>query len=246
MTISAGRQAQRSLDEDIGLARRADAPLGQHPGHVSLSREWTRTAQSVEPRLLTDLAWPRLLQQLHRLEQTGVDAGALLREALAQRPLPDELPASALLSRLPDPAGHEADAPHGPAAQATAAPAPVKPSARWHQLGHRVDPRLVTGPDWTGLAGAMERAHRSGYDLETHLPRLAAQEPLPDERPARTLQYRLVEHCPASQLTIPDHVQHQLTRELVEQARDRLRASDRVPAGGRCPGQGPAAAGPRR
>ncbi len=55
----------------------------------------------------------------------------------------------------------------------------------WVDVGRNIDPRLVAGADWPGLAAALDRAHRAGYDVQQHLPRLAAQHPLPDLRPAR-------------------------------------------------------------
>ena len=238
---AAERQAQQSFDREINRALHSP-----HRGDVSHAREWTRLAISVEPRLLIDPTWPRLverLERLERLERTGADTPALLRDALTQRPLPDELPAAALLSRLPAPSALDHPAPGRRPEQA---PAPARPADRWHELGHQVDPRLVTGPDWPALAAAMDRAHRAGYDLETHLPRLAAQHPLPDEQPARTLQNRLTDHCPAARLTIPPDVQRRLERELTDQARERMRdsdlGSDRRPA----PGHGPAAGIVRR
>ncbi len=68
----------------------------------------------------------------------------------------------------------------------------------WLDVGRSIDPRLVTGPDWSGLAAALDRAHHAGYDVHQHLPRLAAQQPLPPDRPARALHYRLVHECEAA------------------------------------------------
>ena len=73
----------------------------------------------------------------------------------------------------------------------------------WIELGRSIDPQLVAGQDWIGLAVALDRAHRAGYDVQQHLPRLAAQGPLPDVRPARELQYRLVGDCPAAITPLP-------------------------------------------
>ncbi len=68
----------------------------------------------------------------------------------------------------------------------------------WLDVGRSIDPRLVAGADWSGLAAALDRAHHAGYDVHRHLPRLAAQEPLPPDRPARALHYRLIEECEAA------------------------------------------------
>ena len=69
---------------------------------------------------------------------------------------------------------------------------------RWAKLGRGIDPQLVTGTDWPGLASALDRAKQAGYDVHENLPRLAQQRPLPEEWPARTLQYRLVQDCEAA------------------------------------------------
>jgi len=69
---------------------------------------------------------------------------------------------------------------------------------RWADVGRGIDPRLVTGADWPGLAAALDRAQQAGYNVQHHLPRLAQQRPLPDDWPARTLQYRLVQDCEAA------------------------------------------------
>lgn len=243
--VSAGtaaeRQVQQSLDREIDRALH-----NPHRGELGRAHEWSRLVANVESRLLIDPTWPRLAEQLDRLEEPGVDATALLRDALRQRPLPDELPAAALLSRLPAPSTHDHPGPGRPAAQDAAPSAPPRPADLWRELGHRVDPRLVTGSDWPALAGSMNRAHRGGYDLETDLPRLAAQDPLPDEQPARTLQSRLADDCPAARLTIPPDVQRRLDRELADQARERMRMSNLDPGGRRSPRPGPSAGGVRR
>ncbi len=215
------RLAQQSLDRDLDHWLNA-RPCADQPGVVSGARAWTRLMRTVEPRLLTDPTWPHLAQRLDRLEQTGNDVQALLHDALARGPLTDELPAAALLSRLPMASTHDLREPDRAHPQTSPPLAPPKPVDFWRELARRVDRRLVAGTDWPGLAGALDRAHRSGYDLETHLPRLAAQQPLPDERPARTLQYRLVDDCPASILTIPARTQQRIDRESTEQTRQRM------------------------
>ena len=65
----------------------------------------------------------------------------------------------------------------------------------WLEVGRTVDPRLVEGSDWKLLAYALDRASRAGYDVQQHLPRLAARELLPEHQPARALHYRRVQEC---------------------------------------------------
>ena len=73
----------------------------------------------------------------------------------------------------------------------------------WVDVGRSIDPRLVGGADWSGLAAALDRASRAGYDVQQHLPRLAASSPLPEVRPARALHYRLVDECAAAITPMP-------------------------------------------
>ena len=242
---AAERLAQQSLDRDVARALNART-CAEQPGVVSGARAWNRLMQTVEPRLVTDPTWPHLAHRLDRLEQTGDDVQALLRDALARGPLPDELPAAALLSRLWTASTRDLGEPDRAHQQTSLPAAPPNPVDLWRDLAWRVDRRLVAGTDWPGLAGALDRAHRSGYDLETHLPRLAAQRPLPDERPARTLQYRLVDECPASILTIPAQIQQRINRESTEQARQRTSAPELGHGSSHSPPETPSAGGVRR
>ncbi len=74
-----------------------------------------------------------------------------------------------------------------------------RPAAdKWRKLGRTIDSRVVAGADWPGLAAGLDRAARAGYDVDLHLPRLAAAAALPDRRPAWTLHARLIHECPAA------------------------------------------------
>ena len=76
------------------------------------------------------------------------------------------------------------------------APATPTPTSRWAQLVERINPRLTADPSWPALARAIDRAAATGYDVETHLPTLANRRPLPNEHPARSLEYRLLDAHP--------------------------------------------------
>lgn len=78
----------------------------------------------------------------------------------------------------------------------------------WVDVGRSIDPALVAGADWSGLAVALDRASRAGYDVQQHLPRLAARSPLPEVRPARALHYRLVDECAAAITPMPPQLRH--------------------------------------
>ncbi|MGY1829030.1 hypothetical protein ACI8AA_01230 [Geodermatophilus sp. SYSU D01180] len=74
-----------------------------------------------------------------------------------------------------------------------------KPAGRsWAVLAGRIDPRLVSGPDWPPLVAALDRAAAAGYDVAARLPVLAAAAPLPHRHPARELHWRLLDDCPAA------------------------------------------------
>ena len=88
----------------------------------------------------------------------------------------------------------------------------------WEQLSSSIDPRLLSGADWGLLAGAISRAHAGGYDVATNLPILAAAAPLPEQKPARELYWRLLNHCKAAvplppqrtttPVLVPEHARH--------------------------------------
>ena len=93
----------------------------------------------------------------------------------------------------------------------------------WVDVGRSIDPKLVAGADWSGLAAALDRASRAGYDVQQHLPRLAARSPLPDVRPARALHYRLVNECAAAITPMPQRLQHADDQQRAAAALTRLK-----------------------
>ena len=92
----------------------------------------------------------------------------------------------------------------------------------WVDVGRSIDPRLIVGADWSGLAAALDRASRAGYDVQQHLPRLAARSPLPEVRPARALHYRLVEECEAAITPVPQRLRQADAETQTAAARVRL------------------------
>ncbi|WJJ14633.1 MobF family relaxase (plasmid) [Prescottella equi] len=79
------------------LDKRATEVLGQPNAAAS---RWRSLAESVEPRLLQDPFWPELADRLALTRRSGVDVHTLVRRAVADRPLPVEMPAAALWWRL--------------------------------------------------------------------------------------------------------------------------------------------------
>ena len=81
-------------------------------------------------------------------------------------------------------------------------PAPAIPAAepdpelRWAPLATAIAADLTADPHWPALAAHLSRAAETGYDVETRLPLLIAQRPLPGEHTGRDLDLRLVVDWP--------------------------------------------------
>jgi len=91
-------------------------------------------------------------------------------------------------------------------------------ATRWHDVGLALDPRLVAGRDWPRLAVTLELASRTGYNVQEHLPRLAAVEPLPDEQPASALRSRLLREVPQARTTATPQVRRAADRQRIADA----------------------------
>jgi len=89
---------------------------------------------------------------------------------------------------------------------------------RWRDVGFALDPRLVTGRDWPRLAVTLELASRTGFDVQEHLLRLAAVEPLPDEQPASALRSRLLREVPQARTTATPQVRRAADRQRIADA----------------------------
>jgi len=89
---------------------------------------------------------------------------------------------------------------------------------RWRDVGLALDPRLVAGRDWPRLAVTLELASRTGFNVQEHLPRLAAVEPLPDEQPASALRSRLLREVPQARTTATPQVRRAADRQRIADA----------------------------
>ncbi|MDT0264078.1 MobF family relaxase [Jatrophihabitans lederbergiae] len=76
--------------------------------------------------------------------------------------------------------------------------AELLPEDRWRGVAEALDLRLCHDPQWPRLARAIDDAARVGYDVETRLPKLLYDGPLPAEHAVRLLTYRLARDCPES------------------------------------------------
>src|SRR5581483_11717993 len=114
----------------------------------------------------------------------------------------------------------------------TAAPAAApalpgtSPATAWSQLAESIDPNLTQQPEWVALAAAISRAHSAGYDVDTHLPRLAAATPLPPQHSALDLHYRLITEVPVAATTPSEHAATGAAAATDTAAADRLHRSD--------------------
>ncbi|WP_280428169.1 MobF family relaxase [Nocardia brasiliensis] len=85
------REHQRLLDSHIGDVL-GDPRL---PANT-----WAPVVQPIAPRVITDPWWPSIAAKIETAHLAGIDIQTRLANAANTRPLPDEMPAAALWSRL--------------------------------------------------------------------------------------------------------------------------------------------------
>ncbi|WP_169813529.1 MobF family relaxase [Nocardia vaccinii] len=151
--------------------------------HTAVST-WSGLAKRVNTRIVADPWWPVLAERLDTAATAGLDIDALLTDAAAQRPLPDQMPAAALWLRLGlDPA----------ALSTTAAAQHLRPewTDHLHQLlGDDTADRVTADLAWPRLVAALDRATGTDWtptDLLTTAYELlrAAQPDTTEPRPDR-------------------------------------------------------------
>ena len=80
------------------------------------------------------------------------------------------------------------------------------PLTRWRPAAEAVHLRLPTDPHWPALATQLERIHASGRDVPGLLKTHAWDDPLPEDKPGRTLADRLTIAVPGSgERPLPGH-----------------------------------------
>jgi hypothetical protein len=91
---------------------------------------------------------------------------------------------------------------HQPSHRAQANPSPVAappltanpaPTQRWEALARSIRADLTTDRHWPALARSIDRAAANGVAVDQLLSRLATNQPLPDDHPARSLDFRLID-----------------------------------------------------
>ncbi|WP_233463722.1 hypothetical protein [Nocardia gipuzkoensis] len=118
---------------------------------------WAPTLERLDARIVADPYWPVLADKIDIAARAGLDIETLLTDAATQRPLPDEMPAAALWSRLQ-----------------------LEPSALDTTTGHRnmrpdwitdlhavlgddTAERVITDPAWPRVVAAIDRATATGW-----------------------------------------------------------------------------------
>jgi conjugative relaxase-like TrwC/TraI family protein len=101
------------------------------------------------------------------------------------------------------------------------------PTARWAQLADRISPLLTVDPSWPALARAIDRAATAGVDVDTQLPALAQRRPLPNDHPARSLEYRLLNAHPDA--VDPAHTKPTLGQTRAAETKAAARLADEAP-----------------
>jgi ATP-dependent exoDNAse (exonuclease V) alpha subunit len=141
---NAPRRIQRTLQ------RRANEIL---TARVPAVRQFAELIDSIDPRLRNDSYWPQLADHLATAAPSRPDLHRLVRQAAAQRPLPDELPAAALWWRLSGQLSHTAtlDTPH-----THLRPPWVRDLNRI--FGTAVTETITTDPAWPALVAAIANA----------------------------------------------------------------------------------------
>ncbi|WP_280491581.1 MobF family relaxase [Nocardia asiatica] len=182
----ADRYAIRERRHQRGLAERVSALLGS-PDRAAA--RWEPLARRIEPRLTEDSYWPVLADRLTAAARAGTDIAALAETAVAQRPLPDELPAAALWWRL---AAHlDPDSIDDP----TRSPEWIPALQRL--LGLPLTERVADDAAWPALLAAVEDAEH--HWLPADILALAAEtlsdraedDPLPPKHLAAALAARV-------------------------------------------------------
>ncbi|MFI9410118.1 MobF family relaxase [Nocardia gamkensis] len=198
---------------------------------------WAPSLQRLDARIVADPYWPVLADKLDLADRAGLDIETLLTDAAALPPLPDEMPAAALWSRLE-----------------------LEPSALDTATGHRnlrpewitdlhavigdqAGERVVTDPAWPRVVAAIDRATGTDWTphqllVTAHELLLAAQPDhasgLRDDQLASALAWRidaLLHHAPTPTTdTASDHEPRHTT--MSESTNDSVpqRDSDPEPA----------------
>ncbi|WP_249643745.1 MobF family relaxase [Nocardia sputi] len=141
------RDYQQLLDEQVtGALGDPEAP----------ARRWTPLAALIEPRLTSDPYWPAVAAHLDTARRAGIDIESFLTAAACAGPLPDEMPAAALWSRLDlDTTVSESSG--------SAGLRPDWDTALTEVLGEQVASSVRADAGWPRLTAAVDRGLGTGW-----------------------------------------------------------------------------------
>ncbi|MGW0052597.1 MobF family relaxase [Nocardia nova] len=138
----------REHDHQTRLTTRVTDALGDL--HTA-THTWQPLAKRLDTRITNDPWWPVLAAHIDTAAAAGIDIDTLLTAAATQRPLPDDMPAAALWSRL------RLD----PSALTTHTNQPLHPDWTPHLhdiVGHDLAEHIINGPAWPRLVAAIDTA----------------------------------------------------------------------------------------
>ncbi|MEV0110609.1 MobF family relaxase [Nocardia sp. NPDC050799] len=141
------RDYQQLLDDRVtGALGDPEAP----------ARRWARLAELIEPRLTSDPYWPVVAAHLDTARRVGIDIESFLTAAAAAGPLPDEMPAAALWSRL------DLDTTVSESSGSTGL-RPDWDAALTEVLGEQVASAVRADAGWPRLIAAVDRGLGAGW-----------------------------------------------------------------------------------
>ncbi|WP_233495767.1 toprim domain-containing protein [Geodermatophilus sp. TF02-6] len=172
------RRHQRRLDDALSAA-----------GPARSGALWAALADALDPRIRRDQHWPALAERLADADDAGLDAASLLAVVAGARPLPDDLPAAVLWSRL---------TPHlVPGTDPDRAVAgPQRPgwcATLLDRLPDELRRRVPADPAWPALVAAVTAGARTGWLPDTLITAALAGLPadVPPGRTAEVLVFRI-------------------------------------------------------
>ncbi|MFI9504206.1 MobF family relaxase [Nocardia sp. NPDC052566] len=117
---------------------------------------WAPLVQTIAAHITTDPWWPVLADKIDLAARAGIDIATRLTDAARSRPLPDEMPAAALWSRLELEAS-ALDTPHSHTLR------PDWTTDLHTVLGEHTAELVVTGPGWPRLVAAIDRTAATAW-----------------------------------------------------------------------------------
>ncbi|WP_234391045.1 MobF family relaxase [Nocardia suismassiliense] len=120
------------------------------------ANKWAPVVERIEARVVADPWWPLIADKIEVAARAGIDIETRLADAAPARPLPDEMPAAALWSRLElEPSA--LDTPHGHTLR------PDWLTDLHAVLGEPAAEHVIADPAWPRLVAAIDRGLGNGW-----------------------------------------------------------------------------------